>query len=175
MLLQQTDPVPPDSTAAYIIMQFCFSVACNAMHNFVSGPLFQFAALQQAYKTALLDARRRRQPLPRPGRQRARLRRRRRRRQRPRPGEKRARPRRRPLPRPPAPASPLCTSTLPRPPAVPAGGAPRGHVPRLVCVADVDLFVAAAVPAGVARRGHVCVGIAGIEILQLRSFRKHIK
>ena len=39
-----TGPIPPYSTVAYIIMQFCHF--CG-MHSFVSGPLFQFAALQQ--------------------------------------------------------------------------------------------------------------------------------
>ena len=50
--------------------------------------------------------------------------------------------------------------------AVPAGGARRATSRALVGVAVVDLFFAAAVPAGGDRRGHVCVGIAGVEILQ---------
>ena len=45
----------------------------------------------------------------------------------------------------------------------------------LVGVAAVDLFFAAAVPAGGARHGHVCVGIAGVEILQRGTCRKHIR
>ena len=67
--------VPPDNTIAYIIMQFCHF--CG-MQSFVSGPLFQFASLQQAYKTARPEVRPspllrcRRQPQPRPGGQRAR-------------------------------------------------------------------------------------------------------
>ena len=40
-------PVPPYSISAYIIMQFCHF---SGMPSFVSGPLFLFASLQQAYK-----------------------------------------------------------------------------------------------------------------------------
>ena len=44
-----------------------------------------------------------------------------------------------------------------------------------VAVAVVDLFFAAAVPADGIRRDHVCIGIAGVEILQWGSCQKHIK
>ena len=47
-------PVPPDSTDPYISMQLCHF--CG-MQSFVSGPLVQFASLQQAYKTAQPEVR----------------------------------------------------------------------------------------------------------------------
>ena len=78
-------PVPPDSTIAYIIMQFYHF--CG-MQSFVSGPLFQFASLQQAYKTARLKCARPRRCAAGAG-NRGR-------------GGQRARPRRRHWPRPPA-------------------------------------------------------------------------
>ena len=49
-------PVPPDSTVSYIVMQFRVCNFCG-MQSFVSGPLFQFVSLQQAYKTALPEVR----------------------------------------------------------------------------------------------------------------------
>ena len=37
MLLQRTGPMPPSSTIAYIIMQFCHLYGIAGMHIFVSG------------------------------------------------------------------------------------------------------------------------------------------
>ena len=70
-------------------------------------------------------------------------------------------------------ASPLWTtsSPWPSPQEAPAAATPCA----LVCVAVVDLFFAAAVLAGGARRSQVYVGIAGVEILQRGSCRKHIR
>ena len=47
-------PMPPDSTVAYIIMQVCHF--CG-IESFISGPLFQYSSLQQAYKTARPEVR----------------------------------------------------------------------------------------------------------------------
>ena len=54
MLLQRTGPMPPYSTVAYIIMLFCHF--CGMLVSF-QVLLFQFAALQQTYKTARLAER----------------------------------------------------------------------------------------------------------------------
>ena len=127
-------PAPPDSTDAYIIMQFCHF--CG-IQSFVSGPLFISICLFYSRHTKL-------------------------------PGQKCARPRRRRRPRPQAPSAPsarccrCCSLSSPSQQVAPAAAASRA----LVGVAVVDLFFAAAVPAGGARHGHVCVGIAGVEILQ---------
>ena len=68
MLLQRTGLMPLYRTVAYTIMQFC---RFWCMYSFVSGPLFQFAFLQQAYKTARQEGRpsppRCCRHLPRPG------------------------------------------------------------------------------------------------------------
>ena len=96
-------------------MQSRFYHFCG-MHSFVSGPLFQYVALQQAYSTARPEAR----PSPprrfwRPGRPR------------PRPRGQSARPRRRRRPRPALAGVVVMYVFIAV--AVPAGGARRSHVP----------------------------------------------
>ena len=165
------------------------------MQSFVLGPLFQFAFLQQAYKTAFSEVRPSSPrcphwPLPRhrgaarPSSP-------------PAPVPASFRGRRRHVPR--GRASVLATSAgrgrqhRPLPAlavvavvfvffaaAVPAGGAHRGHVPRARessatrrrCCGPL---LRSGRPPGGARRDHVCVGIAGVEILQRGSCRKHVK
>ena len=139
-----TGPIPPYSTVAYIIMQFCHF--CG-MHSFVSGPLFQFAALQQhtncpagrAPVRAVSAA-----ALPAPATSRGAVR----------------------------PSSPPAQTAASFKLAVVAaasadacfttaagthcGSAPAAAMSRaLACVAVVDVFFSAAVPAGGARRCHV--------------------
>ena len=131
-------PVPPDSTVAYIIMQFCH--VCG-MQSFGSGPLFQIAALQQAYKTAWPKVR----PSPPVGRHCAAG-----------AGQGHVQGGRAPvfaagaghgqLPAAPAPATATSRGAA-RPSSLPA--------PALAVVAVVYIFFATAVPAAGARRGHL--------------------
>ena len=179
-------PVPHDSKGAYIPTQFCHF--CG-MQSIVSGPLFVSICLLTAgiqncpAGSAPVPA----AALPAPATATSRGQRaspRRRRRQRPASGAAGAghgqvrggsasifaagagRGQR-------SLSSPWCTSSSPGPSQQVAPAASRSRA--LIGVAVLDLFLAAAIPAGGARRGHVCVGIAGIEILQRGSCRKHIK
>ena len=136
MLLQLTDSVPPDSTVAYIVMQFCHFCGMFLFRSFISicrftagiqscptrsasGPAAALPA--PATATSLGTARPSSPPAPA-----AASFLRRRRWPRPRPGGQRARPRRR-----------------------------RRSLPALAGVAVVYVFFAAAVPAGGTRSGHV--------------------
>ena len=121
-------PVPPDSTLAYIIMQFCH--VCG-MQSFVSGLLFQFASLrslQQAYKPAQPELQR--------------------------PGSAQVPAAALPAPATATSSAAVAGPCSPRPPAA-ATGASRGQRSLSPTVTVVYVFFAAAVPGGGARRGQV--------------------
>ena len=56
-----------------------------------------------------------------------------------------------------------------------AGHGQRSLSSLLFAVVAVPALAVVAIPAGGARHGHVCVGLAGVEILQRGTCRKHIR